>query len=227
MVGFNRRFAPHLQQIVPLLRAVDEPKAMVMTINAGPLPQESWVHDPSVGGGRIAGEACHFIDLLRHLCGHPIIAVQATGIEADRVTPARRDCMTITLSFADGSTGTIHYLANGHRALAKERLEVFVAGRVIQLDNFRRLRTFGCQAPGRKWLWRQDKGHRAAAAAFINAVRGGGASPIPIREILEVTAATLDVLSAAAAGATVRCGDRASQQSNTTAPTFDLRLRAA
>jgi predicted dehydrogenase len=196
MVGFNRRFAPQVQRIRSLLDAVGEPKAFVMTVNAGAIPQEHWTQDPQSGGGRIIGEACHFIDLLRHLAGAPIASHHASAIRGGG-GPADR--VSITLTFADGSIGTVHYLSNGHRSFPKERLEVFVAGRVLELDNFRRLRGYGWPGFTRMNLWRQDKGQDACAQAFADAVRAGGPAPIPLEELVEVARVTIAVAEVARA----------------------------
>jgi predicted dehydrogenase len=185
MVGFNRRFAPHVVRIKALLSAVREPKSFVVTVNAGVLAATHWTQDPLVGGGRIIGECCHFVDLLRFLAGHPIVdaRVQTLALGAD--VPSA-DTVSITLSFADGSWGTINYLANGHASFPKERIEVSCAGRILQLDNFRSLRAFGWPGFHSMKLWRQDKGQRACVRAFVDAVRSGARAPIPIDEILEV-----------------------------------------
>jgi predicted dehydrogenase/threonine dehydrogenase-like Zn-dependent dehydrogenase len=191
MVGFNRRFAPHTQRLKRLLDTLHEPKVLVMTVNAGALPAGHWSLDPLGGGGRIIGEACHFIDLLRFLAG-----VSVTGFQASRVAgdPARAaDNASFTLSFGDGSIGTIHYSVSGHKAFPKERLEVFGAGRVLQLDNFRTLRGWGWPGFSRQSLWRQDKGQRTCAAAFVAAVRGAAPAPIAPEELFEVAQLTLDI----------------------------------
>jgi predicted dehydrogenase/threonine dehydrogenase-like Zn-dependent dehydrogenase len=191
MVGFNRRFAPQARKIKSLLESVPSPKSFVMTVNAGAIPPGHWTQDPEVGGGRIIGEACHFIDLLRFLAGAPIVRHSST-----QMAGSTRDTATIQLSFEDGSMGTIHYLANGNRAFPKERLEVFAAGRVLQLDNFRKLRGFGWPGFSKMNLWRQDKGQKACAAAFVTAIENGTQSPIPFDELMEVSRVTIEVSEA-------------------------------
>jgi predicted dehydrogenase/threonine dehydrogenase-like Zn-dependent dehydrogenase len=186
MVGFNRRFAPTTQSIKKVLEQTHAPKAMVMTVNAGVIPAEHWTQDPDVGGGRIRGEACHFVDLLRYLAGSPIVEHSITYADV-----TLRDTASIQLKFEDGSIGTIHYFANGHKGLAKERLEVFCEGKVASLDNFRSIEGHGwsIKSPG----GRQDKGHSSEVAAFVRAVEQGGAWPIPLKELVEVTRVTLDM----------------------------------
>jgi predicted dehydrogenase len=184
MVGFNRRFAPHVRQIKALLAGTG-PKSFVMTVNAGALARDHWTRDRTTGGGRILGEACHFIDLLRYLAGSPIASKGRIGQDAGS------DTVTLNLTFENGSIGTVHYFANGSRAFAKERLEVFADGTVLQLDNFRALKGFGVRGLRRSASWRQDKGHQACAAAFLTAVRSGGPSPIPFEEIVEVSRAAI------------------------------------
>lgn len=188
MVGFNRRFSPHVQKMKALLGGAAGPKAMVMTVNAGAIPAEHWTQDRDVGGGRIVGEACHFIDLLRFLAGSPIVTASARAMDASIA-----DTVTIQLGFADGSIGTVHYFANGSKSLPKERLEIFAQGRVLQLDNFRVLRGFGWPGFTSARLWRQDKGQHACAAAFIAAVATRGAPPIPFDEIVEVSRVTIEL----------------------------------
>jgi predicted dehydrogenase/threonine dehydrogenase-like Zn-dependent dehydrogenase len=170
MVGFNRRYAPHVVRMKALLAATTAPKSIVMTVNAGAIPASHWTQDPQVGGGRIVGEACHFIDLLRHLADSDI-----EHANIDRMQSPCGDTATISLRFKDGSIGAVHYFANGPKSLSKERLEVFASGRVLQLDNYRVLRGFGWRGFKAMRLWRQDKGQRACAAAFTAAIAGAGA----------------------------------------------------
>ncbi len=192
-VGFNRRFAPQVQRIKSLIAGLSEPKSFVMTVNAGTIPAEHWTQDPAVGGGRVIGEACHFIDLLRFLAGAPVVRWEATYLGGDSPAARLRDNLMLTLSFADGSIGTVHYLARGSKAFPKERLEVFAAGRVLQLDNFRRLRGFGWPGFRRMNLWRQDKGQGACVAAFVEAIRSGAPPPIPLEEILEASRLSIEI----------------------------------
>jgi len=161
-------------------------------VNAGHIPTDHWTQDPKVGGGRIVGEACHFIDLLRFLAGSPIISHARTVMDS-----VAGDTVTLQLGFADGSIGTVHYFANGARALPKERLEVFAGGRVLQLDNFRVLRGYGWPSFRRMRLWQQDKGQDACAAAFVNALRSGGPAPIPLDELFEVSRVSIELAQGA------------------------------
>jgi len=192
MVGFNRRFAPQVVKIKELLTAVAEPKSFIMTVNAGEIPADHWTQDPDIGGGRIIGEACHFIDLLRFLAGAPIVAHSATFMGA-RAGMVSSDKVSISLEFEDGSFGVVHYLANGSKAFPKERLEVFCGGGVLQLDNFRKLRGYGWPGFKKMHLRRQDKGQRACAKAFLDAVRSGLVSPIAIGEVFEVARVSVEV----------------------------------
>lgn len=188
MVGFNRRFAPQVQRMKKLLGGVTGSKTFVMTVNAGAIPADHWTQDRQVGGGRIVGEACHFIDLLRFLAGVPITGHQRVAMDS-----ATQDTVTLQLSFADGSIGTVHYFANGSKAFPKERLEVFAAGRVLQLDNFRKLTGFGWPGFSKLNLWRQDKGQKACAQAFVDAIQQGLPSPIPAAEIFEVSRISIEL----------------------------------
>ena len=190
MLGFNRRFAPQIVKIKDLLSAQSEPKSFVMTVNAGAIPANHWTQDKEIGGGRIVGEACHFIDLLRFLADAPIISRSTITMDA----PAR-DTASISLGFANGSIATIHYFANGPKSFPKERLEVFCSGAVLQLDNFRKLRGFGWPGFKKMNLSRQDKGQKTCAATFVNALRAGGPPPISFDEIIEVS--RLSILLAA------------------------------
>lgn len=191
MVGFNRRFAPLVVRMKALLERAREPKAIVVMVNAGTVPADHWTQEREVGGGRIVGEACHFIDLLRHLVGYPVADWTVTGMDAPT-----GDTASIQLRFTDGSIGTVHYFANGSRRLPKERVEVFCGGATLVLDNFRRLRGYGWPGFRRASSWRQDKGQAACVSAFVAAIRDGTASPIPYDELLEVSTLSIEVAAA-------------------------------
>jgi predicted dehydrogenase len=191
-IGFNRRFAPHVIKMKTLLSTVNEPKTFIMTVNAGDIPANHWTQDSAIGGGRIIGEACHFVDLLRFLAGAAIVKTQAMKLNSE-VMAVTEDKVSLTLGFADGSIGTIHYFANGHKSFPKERLEVFVAGRILALDNFRTLTGYGWPGFKTMRLFSQDKGHHANVSAFINAIETAKPSTIPFDEIVEVTGVTLEL----------------------------------
>lgn len=193
MVGFNRRFSPQVQKMKELLSSVKEPKSFMMTMNAGAIPADHWTQDNEVGGGRIIGEACHFIDLMRFLADSEIVSVQCRRMGDVDGVDITEDKAAIILGFADGSFGTIHYLANGAANFPKERVEVFAAGRVLQLDNFRKLKAFGWPGFSKMNLWKQDKGQTDCAAAFLSAIESGKESPIPARELFEVAKITIEI----------------------------------
>jgi predicted dehydrogenase len=192
MVGFNRRFAPHVQRMKRLLDGVHEPKVFVSVMNAGAIPADNWTQDPAVGGGRIVGEACHHVDLMRFLAGSPIVSVHARRMGDNDAVRTTEDKAVIVLGFADGSLGTIHYLANGASSFPKERIEVFVGGRTLLLDNFLKLRGFNWPTLRSERLWRQNKGQNECAAAFLRAVATGGPSPIHAEELIETARATIE-----------------------------------
>jgi predicted dehydrogenase/threonine dehydrogenase-like Zn-dependent dehydrogenase len=190
MVGFNRRYAPYTLELRQRLQRAPGPRCLIYTVNAGALAPEHWNHDPLLGGGRLIGEACHFIDLLRFLVGRPITAVTASALPGRAGQPS--DSATITLRFADDSIGTVHYFADGARRFPKERLEVFGTGDTWQLNNFRSLTSFAARAPRVGISWRQDKGNRACVRAFVAALREGAPSPMDFAELVEVSRASIE-----------------------------------
>lgn len=197
-VGFNRRRAPLVERAREALRGRSGPLVVNLLVNAGAIPREHWTQDAESGGGRIVGEACHFIDLARALIGAPIhglqvIAARNGGFPVD-------DVSTIQLAFADGSVGSIQYLANGHKGFPKERIELFFDGKVIRIDNFRRLEAWGIDGLATRLPQRQDKGHEALAAAFLRSVRDGAPPPIPVEELLEVSEWSIRAQELAAVG---------------------------
>jgi predicted dehydrogenase len=194
MVGFNRRFAPQVAKMKELLARAKEPKSIIITINAGATASDHWTQDAEIGGGRIVGEGCHFVDLVRHLVGVRIDRFQKMSMGGHAA--ASGDTTTFSLSFVDGSTATVHYLANGHQTFPKERVEVFCGGRVLQLDNFRRLTGYGWGGFKRMNLWQQDKGQKACVEQFLGNVGSGESSPISFEELLETARITLKVAAA-------------------------------
>lgn len=189
MVGFNRRFSPFISKMKTLIDSTSAPKSFIMTVNAGDLPSDHWTQDLKVGGGRIIGEACHFIDLLRFLNGHKIKSYDFVGFK--KTSLHQSDCGSIYLTFEDDSWGVIHYLSNGHRSFPKERLEVFVDGKMLMLDNFRSLKGLGWNNFSKMWRFRQDKGQDQCVKAFYDALLAEKKSPIPLDEIIEVAQVTV------------------------------------
>lgn len=199
MVGFNRRFAPMAVQMKRFLENIHEPLALHCRVNAGALPPDHWVNDPEVGGGRILGEVCHFVDLLSFLAESLPVEVYARPLS----NPGQYsdDNVLISLRFANGSEGSIHYLANGDRSFSKERVEVFGGGAAAVLEDFRRLDlTRSGHKSTMRSRWRQDKGHHVEWQAFADCLRGDAPEPIPFDSIVATTLATLSILKSRSLG---------------------------
>jgi len=194
MVGFNRRFAPTYRALRERFRGRAGPLHAVYRVNAGPLPAEHWTLDPEEGGGRILGEVCHFVDLLLHLAGTEPVRVSAEPLPADGVTA--------TVRFRDGTVGTVVYATAGDSGIGKERLEVFGDGTAAVLDNFRAVHA---SANGRRRRLKAPagKGHREEILAFLDAVRNGGPSPVPIGQAAWSTRATLAIQESISCGGSV------------------------
>ena len=199
MVGFNRRFAPFGKQLKEFFAGGSEPLVAFYRVNAGAIPLTHWVHDPAQGGGRIIGEGCHFVDFLTFLVGAPPVAVSAHGLPDEG--RYREDNVVLTFTFPDGSVGTVIYLANGDKAFSKERVEVYSAGRIGVLDDFRSLELI---KDGRRQLLRsrlrQDKGHHAELAAFVESILSGSPPPIRYDHLFGVTEATFAAVRALRSG---------------------------
>jgi predicted dehydrogenase/threonine dehydrogenase-like Zn-dependent dehydrogenase len=193
MVGFNRRFSPYIQKMKNLLDRCSSPKSIIITINAGEIPASHWTQEDSIGGGRIIGEGCHFIDLMRYLVGSQIENFQAMMIGDYPGFEVRDDKVSITLSFKDGSFGTIHYFANGGSKFPKERVEVFCENAVLKMDNYLSLKGFGW--PGFKSMrsFKQDKGQKQCVKAFVESLQNGRVSPILFDEIVEVSKTSIKI----------------------------------
>jgi predicted dehydrogenase len=199
MAGFNRRFAPLSRRLMQFLAGRSEPFVATYRVNAGALPLTHWTQDPLVGGGRIIGEGCHFVDYLTMLAGAAPVAVTAHGLpDGGRY---REDNVVLDFEFPDGSLGTLLYLANGEKSFPKERVEVFCGGSAAALDDFRSLELArgGSRSVVRSRL-KQDKGHQAGWNAFLAAVRTGSQAPIPYDQLLGVTRATFAAVEALRSG---------------------------
>jgi predicted dehydrogenase/threonine dehydrogenase-like Zn-dependent dehydrogenase len=209
-VGFNRRFAPLAVKLVNFVARRQEPLAATYRVNAGYIPLAHWTHDPLQGGGRITGEGCHFIDFLTFLVGAAPVSVRAQGLPDGG--HYREDNVVITLTYPDGSLGTLSYLANGDKAFPKERVEVLCGGRAAVLDDFRSLELV---ANGHRQVFqsrlRQDKGHQAEWKAFTAAIQSAGPVPIPYEQIFVVMQATLAAVDALRTGRSIKINEQGRQ----------------
>ncbi|MFB5944268.1 bi-domain-containing oxidoreductase [Albibacterium profundi] len=186
-VGFNRRFAPLAQKMKKLLGSSNTPINIIATMNAGFIPKDVWVHDMQVGGGRIIGEACHFIDLCTYLSGSKVIAVcmNAMGANPEEDT----DNASILLKYENGTNAVINYFSNGSKAYSKERVEVYSEERTLIMDNWRKLKGYGFKGFTRESS-SQDKGHYAQFEKLISQIKSGGKAIIPFDEIANTTLAS-------------------------------------
>ncbi len=180
MVGFNRRFSPHTCKLKANLGP--GPMSMTLVMNAGAIPADHWTQG-AIGGGRLVGEAVHYIDLAMFLADSEIVASQVTGMGGSE----NSDVVTINLQFASGSMASIHYFANGHASYPKEKITVFSAGKVLELDNFRQTRGFGTSRLSTFKTWGQDKGQEVMLGAWLDGLTSGAGSPIPVAELMAVS----------------------------------------
>lgn len=186
MVGFNRRFAPLATRLKSLVQDRAGPLSLILTVNPGQIDSRHWTQDARAGGGRIVGEACHFIDLARWLTGEAISRLDVQTA-ADRAGRPLEDVAHLTIGFEGGSTAVVHYLATGSSRFPKERVEAFFDGNTASIDNWRRLKRWGVSDGLPRPAGRMDKGHEAELAAFAAAIRSGTSSPIPLTELIEVS----------------------------------------
>jgi predicted dehydrogenase len=198
-VGFNRRFAPATGKLIAALAKRTGPRVILIRVNAGSLPADHWTHAADAGGGRIVGEACHFVDLARALAGGAVVSVDA---RAAANTDGAVDDVAISLQFADGSLATILYTARGDSSAGKELIEVHAGGASYLIDDFRRFTVTG-DAAAEPWKGTQDKGAKSAIEAFVQAVTSGGPAPIDEAELIETSAATLAVMESLRTGEAV------------------------
>jgi predicted dehydrogenase len=196
-VGFNRRFSPHIQSIKKAIGNQPGAINIVATMNAGYIPANVWVHDLEVGGGRIIGEACHYLDLCVYLTNSKIISIcmNALGKNPEKNT----DNASILLKFENGSNAVVNYFSNGSKAYSKERLEVFSQERTFIMDNFRTTKSYSVK--GFKDLSTKiDKGHKAQFEKFIQKIKTGGEPIIPFSDIVNVTQASFAALESLETG---------------------------
>ncbi|MDH4138608.1 MAG: Gfo/Idh/MocA family oxidoreductase, partial [Anaerolineae bacterium] len=193
MVGFNRRFAPTTARVREFLAGSPGPLVVYVRANAGYAPPESWVHDPQEGGGRLIGEACHFVDLIQCLTGGLPTEVHAVPVKA-QTGPALHDNVVINLRLNNGSAGCIVYTSAGDKSFPREYVEVFGNGAVAVIDNFREMRFVQGGRTQRKRGWEVDRGHVAEMRAFLEAARNGGPSPVAFREYVATTLTTLAMI---------------------------------
>lgn len=189
MIGFNRRFSPLTATIKKKLG--DGPKSMIYRVNAGAIPSDNWIQDMEIGGGRIHGEVCHFIDYLTYINGSLPTQVSAQALpDANGLN----DTLNILLKFENGSTGVIAYYANGSKSLAKEYIEVYGQGTTAILNDFKELKIYGKGKPSKKKLVNQNKGQKEMVEAFVNGLLKDGEAPISFKEIVGVTQTTFKVI---------------------------------
>lgn len=199
MIGFNRRFAPFVQKIKQKVGSGQ--MSMIYRINAGNIPKDSWIQELEVGGGRIIGEVCHFIDLLTYINGSLPEKLSAFAIPDVNVS---NDTVNISIYFKNGSIGTVSYFANGSKELPKEYLEVYSSGTTTILEDYKKLSIYGKGKPNKSKLFNQNKGQKEMVHAFLNELIKTGDSPIPMEDIFTVTRATFRVIeSIQNGGATV------------------------
>jgi predicted dehydrogenase/threonine dehydrogenase-like Zn-dependent dehydrogenase len=192
MVGFNRRFSPFSLKAKEFLSDIDEPLVINCRVNAGFIPKESWVHDPSEGGGRILGEVCHFVDLAQFLTGSLPVKVYAETLSNPGIY-APDENVVITITFKNSSLASITYVANGDKAFPRERVEIFGGGSVCVIDNFRSLVFTKGSKKKRVLKLNKDSGHRAEFSAFFSAIQKGGFIPVDFEEYIYTTLATFSI----------------------------------
>lgn len=189
MVGFNRRFSPLTTKLKKAIG--NQPMTMLYRINAGEIPKDSWIQDMKIGGGRVLGEVCHFIDYLTYLNGSLPVKVSASALpDANKLN----DTLNILIQFENGSSGVVAYYANGSKSMTKEYIEVFSAGISATLNDFKELKIYGKGKPVKEKLINQNKGQKAMVNAFVNGLLNEGKAPIPFQDIVAVTQTCFKVL---------------------------------
>jgi predicted dehydrogenase/threonine dehydrogenase-like Zn-dependent dehydrogenase len=201
-VGFNRRFSPFVQDIKQKLGGLNLPINVVVTINAGEIPLNHWTQDKSIGGGRIIGEACHFIDLITYISGSLVDSVVMNSMGEN--PQENTDNASILLKYQNGSTGVINYFSNGNKGYSKERIEVYSQGKTMVIDNFRKSKYYGLKSSGISGIFQnQDKGHKEQFRLFLERLKNGGEAIIPFEEIVNTSMASICAVESLKLGAWV------------------------
>ncbi|KAA5536245.1 zinc-binding dehydrogenase [Taibaiella lutea] len=189
MVGFNRRFAPAILSVRKMF-VKEQAKSINIRVNSGVMPADHWVNDPEIGGGRIIGEGCHFIDLAMFLAGAEITSVSAVAM----IDPnGLNNTVVVNMEFENGSVASVNYFANGSKALSKELIEVFCGGTVVKIDDFKTMTVYNKAEKTTKYKG-QDKGHANEVHAFLDAIKNGSPQPIPFEECMLSSLATIKIL---------------------------------
>ena len=201
-VGFNRRFSPFVQDIKQKLGGLNLPINVVITVNAGEIQANHWTQNMSIGGGRIIGEACHFIDLITYLSGSLVDSVVMNSMGEN--PEVNTDNATILLKYQNGSTGVINYFANGNKGYSKERIEVYSQGKTMVIDNFRKSKYYGLKSSGMSGIFQsQNKGHHEQFRLFLERLKNGGEAIIPFEEIINTSRASICAVESLKLGAWV------------------------
>ena len=208
-VGFNRRYAPLTREVIKHFEVVTSPRVVAIRVNAGFIPAEHWIQNPEMGGGRLIGEACHFLDLACALVDADPIEVFAIGTTKSGVTHLLNDNLVISLRFSDGSVASVVYTADGSKAQAKERIEVFGGGRSAVIDDFRNAEFYDGDTGARTKRGRvQDKGQKAMILGWIESIRSGQPQTLA-RSILAVSAAAVGAVESMTIGTPVQINEAA------------------
>jgi predicted dehydrogenase len=205
-VGFNRRFSPHARKMKEMVGQQPGPMNVIATMNAGHIPPDVWVHDPEVGGGRIVGEACHYVDLITYLTGSKVKEVSMQAMETN--PKENTDNASIHVKYENGSLGVINYFANGNKSYSKERVEVYYQGKNLIMDNFRKLYGYGFDdglfnISNKVLGTKQDKGHAKQFELLTQRWQQGGAPLIPFDEIINTTQTTFAAVKSLVTGSKV------------------------
>ena len=192
MVGFNRRFSSLCVDVMKELETRTGPLSISVICNAGSIPGSHWTQGKE-GGGRVIGEAIHFVDFIQFLCGSPIETCMALQQTSDR-SPNLQDNVVLSLRTKDGSIGQVSYFSNGSKSYPKEQFQIFFDGKVITIDNFLVARAYGCRRWKKRRLYKQDKGHQASVAAFLRSIKSNEKAPIPFEDLVNSHIAVFDAL---------------------------------